>query len=176
MSKVLAAIDGSEHAMRALGAAVDLFGESADYVLVSVVPHWSLAVSLAADEELHVPQSERGEVTPRTHGTSTGTTPFAPTAEGEAATKAALYDHYRTAQRQAADSAGITAEHLVEEATPRKRRIGRAICECAEELGVDAIVMGSHGTSHTGEVLLGSVSQYVLHQAPCPVLVVRQPQ
>ncbi len=174
MTKVLVAIDGSEHAIRALGAAVDLFGASSDYVLMSVVPQMSLAVSIAADEELHVPRMASHEVTPRTHGASTGTTPFSPTGAGLAASKEALYDHFRTAQRQAADSAGIAAEHVVEEDKPHKRRVGRVICEWAESHGVDAIVIGAHGSSYAGEVLLGSVSQYVLHHAPCPVLVVRQ--
>ncbi|NND74224.1 MAG: universal stress protein [Ilumatobacter sp.] len=38
---------------------------------------------------------------------------------------------------------------------------------------VRPVVIASHGSSHTGEVLLGSVSQYVLHHATCSVLLVR---
>ena len=98
--------------------------------------------------------------------------PYAPTADRVAATDEALYEYYRAAQRQAAAQAGIAAEHVIEEATARKRRIGRAICDSARDEGADVIVLGSHGSSHTGEVLFGSVSRYVLHHAECPVLVV----
>lgn len=172
MPKVLATIDGSEEAASALHAAVELFGPDADYVLLSVVPPWSPAVAMAVNEELGVPA---GTATGSggTHGAAGGTNPYTPTPASVAATTQALYDYFRTAQRQAATRAGITAEHLIEEAKPRKRRIGNAICEAAADRGVDVVVLGAHGSSHTGEVLLGSVSQYVLHNAPCPVLVDR---
>ena len=43
----------------------------------------------------------------------------------------------------------------------------------AEGLGVDAIVMGSRGVSGVGSLVVGSVSQHVLHAASCTVIVVR---
>ena len=46
------------------------------------------------------------------------------------------------------------------------------IVECAASLGVDLIVMGSHGTSGFERLLLGSVTDDVLRKAGCPVLVV----
>ena len=171
MPKVLAAIDGSSHATQALVQAVGLFGADADYVLLSVVPPWSPAVALSANEDLDLPG---GVATGGgTHGSTQATMPFAPTPESVTATTEALHEYYRTAQSQAAATAGIAAEFATEEAKPKKRRIGAAICEAAEAHGADVIITGSHGTSHTGEVLLGSVSQYVVHHAPCPVLVVR---
>jgi len=51
--------------------------------------------------------------------------------------------------------------------------VGGTICRLAAELGVDVIVVGSHGRSAISRVLLGSVSTQVVHHAPCPVLVVR---
>ncbi len=178
MTKVLAAIDGSEHAAHALVVAARLLGEPAHFVLLSVVPPWSPAVAIAANEELRAQHSATAApgvpAVVRTHGGATGTSPYAPTADSAAEANDALYDYYRTAQRQAASTAGIAApEHLIEEARPQKRRIGRQICECADEHGVDLIVIGSHGSSHTGELLLGSVSQYVLHHASCPVMIAR---
>jgi hypothetical protein len=40
-------------------------------------------------------------------------------------------------------------------------------------LGVDLIVMGSHGRTGIAHVLLGSVAEAVVRTAPCPVLTVR---
>ena len=47
------------------------------------------------------------------------------------------------------------------------------ICRVAEDEGFDVIVVGSHGSGFVKRVFLGSVSQHLLHHAPCPVLVVR---
>lgn len=49
----------------------------------------------------------------------------------------------------------------------------RVIIEIAKEWGADLIVVGSHGRGFWGRVMLGSVSDAVLHHAPCSVLVVR---
>lgn len=50
----------------------------------------------------------------------------------------------------------------------------RQIVEKAEEWGADVIVVGSHGRGFWGR-LLGSVSNGVVHNAKCSVLVVRKP-
>ena len=42
----------------------------------------------------------------------------------------------------------------------------------AKAKGVDLIVMGTHGRSGFSRVLLGSVAQNVIGNAPCPVIVV----
>ncbi len=39
----------------------------------------------------------------------------------------------------------------------------------------DLVVIGTHGRSGLGRLLLGSVAENVVRHAPCPVLVVRQP-
>jgi nucleotide-binding universal stress UspA family protein len=46
------------------------------------------------------------------------------------------------------------------------------ICRVAEQEQVDLIIMGSHGRTGLGQVLLGSVAERVVRHAPCPVLVV----
>ena len=49
----------------------------------------------------------------------------------------------------------------------------KQIVEEAETFGADLIVVGSHGYNTWERLLLGSVSDSVVHHAPCSVLVVR---
>jgi nucleotide-binding universal stress UspA family protein len=50
------------------------------------------------------------------------------------------------------------------------------IVEYAREAGVDRIVMGTHGRTGTERLLMGSVAEQVLRDAPCSVLVVKLPR
>ena len=52
-------------------------------------------------------------------------------------------------------------------------RPAEIIIECAEKWRPDLIVVGSHGRNFWGRLALGSVSDAVLHHAPCSVLIVR---
>ena len=61
---------------------------------------------------------------------------------------------------------GLTTK--VVEGSPKQ-----AIVEEAENWGADLIIMGSHGYGFWQRALLGSVSESVVHHAPCSVLVVR---
>jgi nucleotide-binding universal stress UspA family protein len=63
----------------------------------------------------------------------------------------------------------ITAE--TPEGSPKQ-----VIVEEAEKWGADLIVVGSHGYGWWERILLGSVSQAVIHHAPCSVEVVRAPK
>jgi nucleotide-binding universal stress UspA family protein len=63
---------------------------------------------------------------------------------------------------------GVAASFLVWEGEP-----GPSIVEAAASEQVDMIVVGSHGRGAMGRLLIGSVSDYVVRHAPCPVLVVR---
>jgi len=48
-----------------------------------------------------------------------------------------------------------------------------AILEQAKASEADIILMGTHGRGGLARFLIGSVSNSVLHQADCPVLIVR---
>ncbi len=50
---------------------------------------------------------------------------------------------------------------------------GRVICKVAQQWGADLIVVGNRGRSGLSELVLGSVSNYVMHHAPCSVLVLK---
>lgn len=51
---------------------------------------------------------------------------------------------------------------------------GSQICDAARESKADLILMGRKGHSGLTEALMGSASNYVLHHAPCSVLVVQK--
>ena len=53
---------------------------------------------------------------------------------------------------------------------------GQEIVEKAEEWGADLIVLGSRGLGAWNRVLLGSVSNAVVHHAKCSVEIVRRPR
>ncbi len=62
---------------------------------------------------------------------------------------------------------GITASTRIAEGKP-----AFVICDIADELAADLIIMGSRGMSLAEEHPDGSVSQKVVNLSPCPVLVV----
>jgi nucleotide-binding universal stress UspA family protein len=47
-----------------------------------------------------------------------------------------------------------------------------AICSVAATIQADLIVVGSRGRSGFRELILGSVSNYIMHHAPCSVTVI----
>ena len=51
--------------------------------------------------------------------------------------------------------------------------LSSTICEFAQSCHADAIVIGRRGHSGLREMFLGSVSNYVVHHAPCSVLLVQ---
>ncbi len=52
---------------------------------------------------------------------------------------------------------------------------GPLICEAAKNWVADSIVMGRNQKSQLNEILLGSTSNYVVHHAPCSVIVIQLP-
>ncbi|GAB1541197.1 hypothetical protein NUACC21_38670 [Scytonema sp. NUACC21] len=66
--------------------------------------------------------------------------------------------------------AGVSSEFTQKPGSP-----GSTICEFASDGRFDLIVIGRRGRSGLSELLLGSVSNYVLHHASCSVLTVQHP-
>jgi nucleotide-binding universal stress UspA family protein len=77
------------------------------------------------------------------------------------------YDSLLEQKQEAAEAIGVQARYLQPNGRP-----GLAICTIARESQVDLIVVGSHSRQGLSEMLLGSVSNYVVHHAPCPVMVI----
>ncbi len=74
------------------------------------------------------------------------------------------------------------AQALVERGRARGVRVhfliwegdaGEGIVDAAQSEQVDLVVVGSHGRGRASRFLIGSVSDHVVRNAPCPVLVVR---
>jgi universal stress protein A len=64
----------------------------------------------------------------------------------------------------------VRAERRYEEGDP-----ATTILRAAQEIHADLIVMGTHGRTGLGRLLMGSVAEQVVRKAPCPVLTVKTP-
>jgi nucleotide-binding universal stress UspA family protein len=69
-----------------------------------------------------------------------------------------------------ARSCGVTADTLQNYGDS-----GPLICEAAKNWAADAILMGRNQKSILNEVFVGSTSNYVVHHAPCDVIVIQLP-
>lgn len=141
---IIVGLDGSELAERALPYAVEL-GRGAEIVLVHVEP--SLPTLIA-------PIGSEGA-------------PTVMDVDDLLRTLSAEAERYvsTVAERLRAAGARVRYEHPAGDAK-------RVLTERAAELGADLIVLTTHGRSGIGRVLFGSVSEDVLRNAPCPVLVI----
>lgn len=99
-----------------------------------------------------------------------GRTPVAPLDDEVVATAVAESQNALDAALQRATSAGVPALKHVKLGEP-----GPTIVACAEEMQADTIVMGAHGRSGLKRLFMGSVAEYVLRSASCPVVTVREP-
>ena len=66
---------------------------------------------------------------------------------------------------------GVKVETIVEHGDARD-----VICQAAEKLHVDMLVMGSHGYGVIKRAFLGSVSNHCAQNVKCPVLIVKKPK
>ncbi|MFE4104643.1 universal stress protein [Almyronema epifaneia] len=82
-----------------------------------------------------------------------------------------VYEEEMTAwlkqQAQTAIEAGVSTEF-----SQNSGSAGKTICDIARSWQAALIMVGSRGRSGLKELLLGSVSNYVMHHAPCSVLIV----
>lgn len=71
----------------------------------------------------------------------------------------------------AADGRALVADTRVLRGRPSE-----VILKEAARVGADAIVLGAHGHTTVGEILLGSTAHRVAQKSPVPVLLVRVPE
>jgi nucleotide-binding universal stress UspA family protein len=65
----------------------------------------------------------------------------------------------------------ITVKHVFREGDPASEIVRYAV-----DTGTDLIVMGTHGRTGLERLLMGSVAEKVMREAPCSVLVVKLPK
>ncbi|QPL46065.1 universal stress protein [Halomonas sp. A40-4] len=142
--RILVPIDGSEHAKQALSVACKLLGESGATLYL-----------------LHIPQVLAYEAT-LVWGVG-ALNAEAPLDERIKAGDQLLEQALASACEQGAQQ---VEKHLIQGDPVR------VILETANNLPIDAIVMGSRGLSDLGGVMIGSVSHKVSHSAKCRVITV----
>lgn len=76
-----------------------------------------------------------------------------------------LEDELGTVVRRHGLIAGISVEVAAD--------AGAAIVRRATQEGADLVVIGSHGRGGVARAVLGSVADWVVRKAPCPVVVLR---
>jgi nucleotide-binding universal stress UspA family protein len=152
MTTLIVATDGSDLAIQAAGAGLALT-RPVDEVLVVAVADL-VDPSLAEDASGHAAASMTYEEVEANHREAR--------AEGRTAVEATA-EALRT---QHPEAAGL--ETRVIEGDP-----GPALCRLADDIGASALIIGSRGRGGLKRAFLGSVSDYVVRNAPCPVIVSR---
>ncbi len=75
------------------------------------------------------------------------------------------HDLWRMLERVRPEDPAVPVERRLEDGLPAE-----TILRVAREEGADLIVLGTQGRTGLGRLLLGSVAEQVVRQAPCPVL------
>ena len=152
--KILVPLDGSEHSLKALTVAIEIakkFGGK-----ISLVHIYSVAVSpIIAPEPSTLTPPMLPMMTPEEISKAV-----------EATRKASM--NILTDGKQKAEAEGVQVETVLKEG-----HIVQEIIKTAKEGKFDLIVIGARGISKIRELLLGSVTDGVIHHASCPVLVIK---
>jgi nucleotide-binding universal stress UspA family protein len=145
--QILIGTDGSDDALAAARRALDVLPSDASIHLICVAETPAMA----------------------TAGMESGFTGGIATPQEIDTAWAGAIDEATAALQRTADGIGTAnVKASVERGAP-----GNVLCERAEALNADVVVVGSRGRGAIKRMLLGSVSTYVVNNAPCPVLVVR---
>jgi nucleotide-binding universal stress UspA family protein len=173
--RILVAIDGSDHGAKAVEFASAMAKAlGGQLYLVHAVTDRALS-----DDERRLAETEYSAVAKpvrRLEPALTAADPdfvprkvFAELRVGEAAAREVIGRHLLDEARARADKAGAdVAEAILEGGNP-----AAVITGTAQRLHADHIVMGARGLGNVTGILLGSVSQKVIHDALCPCTVVK---
>lgn len=68
---------------------------------------------------------------------------------------------------------GVACANELVETEPLNDDIAQTLQRCAERLGAELVVLGTHGRRGMKRIVLGSVAEHFVRIATCPVLLVR---
>lgn len=144
---IVVATDGSDSAIDAARRSMDLLRAGAHVVLVAVIP------------EYEDPMEDAGGIE-------------GPSISYEQADRDWKK---RTADGQAAldRTASVVGTEVEVRLVPNDERTGEVIVQVAKEMTADVLVIGSSSRGWLSRLFRGSVSDYVAHHSPCPVMVIR---
>ncbi len=146
LMNVVVATDGSDAAIAAARRSMNLLRPSAHVVVVMVIPEYEDPMEDAGGFE-------------------------GPTISYEQAEKDW---NQATAEGQSAlDRTAAVLGPKVEVRLVSDDEAAAAIVRVVSEINADVLVVGSSGKGWLGRLFKGSVSDYVAHHAPCPVLLIR---
>lgn len=169
---VLCAIDGSDHAAKALSLAIDLAKTyDSRLILAHVLLRSADSTELKRFAEIEGLTKTVGPELGRLSGVDSRVELIRLRDQQPIATGvlADIAEHLIDAARMEAEDSGVQKVAVaVLDGDPAKR-----ILECAEQEDVDCIVMGSRGLSDIKALMLGSVSQKVAYLSPCTCITVK---
>lgn len=151
--KILVPLDGSEHSMRALDIAIQIAKKFKGKI--TLIHVYSVGV--------------RPVVVPEPAAFTPGIPIMAPVEYSKVAEAVKEASARILAEGvEKAKAQGVDVETML-----REGHTVHEIVRAAEEGGFNLIVMGARGISRIKEMILGSVSEGVIRNAPCPVLVTK---
>ena len=154
-SKVLVAIDSSAASRRAFASALKLAkGLNAELALVHAL-------------DVFDPASPEHPTIPADSYSMALDSMVRETYEKQWAEFVEHFEALLKQKQEEAEALGLTARYSQPYGRP-----GPAICKAAKTLKADLIVVGSRGYKGLQEMFLGSVSNYIMHHAPCSVTVI----
>jgi len=83
-----------------------------------------------------------------------------------------IYEDAHTEAREKLDQMAAHLEDIPIRCYVRHGQVWKGLAGLIEENEIDLIVVGTHGRTGLGKLLLGSVAEDILRHAPCPVLTV----
>ncbi len=144
---IVMATDGSEPAIDAARRSMELLRPGGHIVLVMVIPEYEDPMEDAGGIEGPVVSEKQAEKDWQKA-----------TAKGQAALE------------RTASVLGTEADVRL---VPDDETTGAAIVRIASEAKADVLVIGSSSKGWLSRLLSGSVSDYVAHHAPCPIMLIR---